>query len=285
MKKLIYFKNNDFVKTFCGDDSKLVPKELFCEYPEKYLDSVAICYGVVNYEIIPVCKANKIDFIYLDNCYFGNLSSYFTDKKCKKNFYRVVLNDTCLRKIVSREEDRLLKQLKYLKDNYNAQYVVEEYRRDGENILIIPPSGKVLEICKIDEDEWIEEVIVQVQQQTKYNPMVRERSRTRGERLNNPIQEEFKKAYATVSFNSAAAIESLMFGVPTFIHDNTDGQSEIYSAARVLSRDNISNLNDRFFPKNRYEWLCHLAYGQFDREEMFGGYAKDFILKQLEDGF
>lgn len=282
MKKLIYFKNNELVPTFCGENSQLVPKELFCEYPERYVDSVVVCYGVVNYEVIPVCKKNGISFIYIDNCYFGNLSSYFTTKKCKKNFYRVVYNDTCLRKIVSRKDDRLMKQLKYLKTNYDADYLIEEYKRYGKTILIIPTSGKVLEICQINEENWINEVVAQVQKQTNYEPVVRKRSKTRGERLNNPIQEEFLKAYATVSFNSCVSVESLIFGVPAFIHDNTNGESEIYSAARVLSRDNILNLNDRFFPENRYEWLCHLAYGQFDREEMVNGYAKKFILKSLE---
>ena len=173
MKELIYFKNNEFVKAFCGDDSRLVPKELFCEYPEKYLDSIVVCYGVVNYEVIPVCKENNIDFIYLDNCYFGNLSSYFTTHKCKKNFYRVVVNDTCLKKIIPRKEDRLKKQLKYLKDNFDANYVMEDYKRDGENILIIPPSGKVLEIYKINEEQWIEEVLVEIRKQTDLKPNIR----------------------------------------------------------------------------------------------------------------
>lgn len=284
MKKLIYFKNNDLVQSFCQDDSQLVPKELFCEQPEKYQDKIAVCYGVVNYEIIPICKANNIDFIYLDNCYFGNLNTYFTDKKCKKNFYRVVANNTCLKQIISRPEDRLIAQFKYLKENYGATLQIENYKYDEKNVLIVPPSGKVLEICKINETEWIEQAVEQVKKQTSLTPVIRMRSRTRGERANNPIQEEFTRAYATISFNSAAAIESLMFGIPTFIHDNTDGSSEIYSAARILSKENILDLNNRLFPTNRYEWLCHLAYGQFSREEMSNGYAKKFILKSIENG-
>ncbi len=280
MAKLIYFNENDLVKNFCFSNSPMVDRHDFSANPEKYKECIAVCYGLSNYGEILVAKANNIPFIYIDNCYYGNLNSYYTQKKCRKNFYRVVYNDTTLHKIIKRDDDRFQQHLAFLRDEYNIISYLKDYFYAGENLILVPPSGKVLKICEISDQEWIDKLTQEINQQGDFNIIVRNRSRSRIDRfVTNPINFLFKNAYATITFNSMAAVESLISGIPNFIFD-AGIKNKIYSAAEPVSVMGIDNLKNRLYPNNRYAWMSHLAYGQFTRPEMSNGYARDFILKE-----
>lgn len=278
MTKLIYFDpTNDLVKSF-GDNPIFVTKADFATYPERYLDCIAICYGLSNYGEILVAKKHGIKYIYIDNCYFGTLNSFHTARKPKKLFYRVVANDLVLHQLVNRPADRFEQQLKYLHDNYGfKQFYQENLKTNGSNIIIIPPSGKVNQICNTDPDVWSQEVYQKVKQQTDLNITIKSRPRSRMNRfVNSSIYDFIQDGYAIITFASMAAVEAVAFGVPSFIYNHC--LDRYHSAAEPVSVLGIDNINHRYFPLNRKEWLYHLAYGQFSREEMSNGFAREFIL-------
>lgn len=278
MKKLIYFTDKDLVKAFC-QNGELVDKNDFISNPQNYKKCVAVCFGGSHSEQIAVAKYNNILYIYIDNCYFGNLNSYYTDHKPKKNFYRIVYNDTILRDITKRADDRLLQQFKFLKDNFEIDNFISDFKYQGTDIVIVPPFGKVSLGENLNPEVWKSKVMDKLKD-CRYNIIIRERSnlRSRPNRFtNSPITKLFESAYATISYSSMAAVESVIFGVPSFIY--TPEGSLIDSAAAPVSRLSLDNINNRLFPENRYQWLSHLAYGQFSRDEIANGLAKRNILK------
>lgn len=281
MTKLICFDSaNDLVKSF-AQDPILVSKSDFATYPERYLDCIAICYGLSNYGEILIAKQHGIKYLYIDNCYFGSLNSFHTNRKPKKIFYRVVLNDLVLHKIINRPPDRFEQQLKYLHDNYGFKnFYQEEPKNNGSNIIIIPPSGKVNQICNINPELWSEEVYQKIKQQTDLNITIKSRPRSRPDRfVNSSIYDFLQDGYAIITFASMAAVEAVSFGVPSFIYNHC--LDKYHSAAEPMSVLGIEDINYRYFPQNRKEWLYHLAYGQFSREEMSNGFAKEFMLENL----
>lgn len=276
MPKLIYFTHK--LKNFCHKYSKLIDKKYFSDNPDKFQNHVAVIFGLSNYLQMKICKENNINFIYIDNAYFGNLNSYFTDKKCKKNFYRVVFNDTSLNKIKNRDDYRFNLQLDLLNKEYNVSNFVKDYKFNGKDIILIPPSGMVPEICKISADKWCESVTNIIKNRMSNNIIIRDRSRTRYDRFSvSPIHKLFENAYCVVTFNSTAAVDALLFGVPSFIY-NTSETSNIHSPAEPVSNLSINDIANRIYPENRLEWLHHLSYGQFSREEMWNGFAREFVL-------
>lgn len=281
MSKLIYFdEKNHLVKSFCGEDSEYATKSDFSQYPERYQNSIAVCYGLSNYGEILVAKKNNIQFIYIDNCYFGSLNSHHTNLKPKKVFYRIVANDLVLHKIIPRPADRYNKQIKFLRNNYGFKDFYQEPKRDGYNIIIIPPSGKINYICNIDVDKWIEKATRKIKKQSDVNITIKTRPKSRYHRFTtSSIYDYLQDAYAVVTFSSMAAVETVAFGVPSFIYNNN--LELFHSAAEPVSRLGLDNIINRFYPNNRKEWLYHLAYGQFSKEEIANGFARNFILESM----
>lgn len=283
MTKLIYFnKDNELIKGFTQDKQVFIEKKDFASNPEYFKNDVAICYGLSNYGEILVAKKNKINFIYIDNCYFGNLNSYYTDKKIRKNFYRIILNDFNTNKFTPRPDDRLKRQLKYLKEKYdiNIGSYIKSYKYSGKDVIIVPPSGKILKICNIDPNVWTNQVVNIINSQNlNLNIIIRERAENREERfVLNPITELFQNAHSIVTYSSMSAVEAVISGVPSFIYNK---ENIFRSAAEPVSILGIENISKRKFTRNRYAWLSNLSYNQFSREEIASGYAKHYVLRDI----
>jgi hypothetical protein len=74
--------------------------------------------------------------------------------------------------------------------------------------------------------------------------------------------------HALVTFNSVAAIESIICGVPAFV------MAPVH-AARPVANTDLSKIENPFWPdKDKlHAWACHLAYGQFHVDELGDGTA------------
>ena len=84
-------------------------------------------------------------------------------------------------------------------------------------------------------------------------------------------------AWATVTFNSIAATESVIAGVPAFVLAPCN-------AAQPVSNTDLEMLDNPWWPneEERQAWANHLAYGQFHVTELANGTAYR-ILKETED--
>jgi len=196
------------------------------------------------------CLETGRDFYYIDTGYFGNGKS--------KKYHRVTRNAMqWLGEIEDRPSDRWEETGEKLKKH-----------TPGSKILLCPPSQKALKYWDIDLSEWLEETINNIRNNTDREIIIRTKP-TRTERITTNTMEQAlaDDVHCMVTFNSIAAVESLMNGKPVF----TMGPN----AAHHLSNQDLSNIENPFMPDQDqvYNLVKCLAYHQFTVPELRNGFA------------
>ena len=87
------------------------------------------------------------------------------------------------------------------------------------------------------------------------------------------LDEDLKNCHALVTYDSNAATEAVIAGVPAFTHGKT--------MADPVANFDIMNIEDPSMP-DRHQWLCNLAYSQWTQEEL-GSLLPWIFLFEKED--
>ena len=217
---------------------------------EEFNMTPVVLRGITKRKQMQSCKDAGRDFYYIDTGYFGNGK--------KKIFHRITKNDVqWFGGIVERPWDRLEKT-----------NVRPKKMRKGTNILIAPPSQKLLNNYDIIIEDWLENVQAEIQAHTD-RPIVIRTKRGRSTRINNDTMEMAldRDVHCLVTFSSIAAGEALLHGKPAI----TLGPN----AAAPLCSQSISAIEDLKIPTlDEVEaWARHIAYCQFTEVEMRDGTA------------
>jgi len=221
--------------------------------------------GVTDKSEMDECRRQGKDFYYIDTGYLGNFPSP-GNPSGKKIWHRVVKNKMQHDVIQDASSDRwnhLLKQDPNLKWTGWKNY--------KNKILFVPPNPKACRAFNIDYDKWMEETKKEIQ---KYVDLPIE-TRIKGSRTDrnhkDTIYDALKGAYAVVTFNSIAALEAVLYGVPAFV--------SVPCAASPLTSNNLSKLKDPFYPSEKLinQQCNNIAYGQFTVKEMQNGVAWKII--------
>ena len=224
--------------------------------------------GVTSKTEIVECEILKRDFYYIDTGYVGNFPS-LGNSNGKKIWHRVVKNELQHSNVKTVPSDRwesLIKQDPRLKftgwKNYN------------QKILLVLPNPKACRFYNIDCDHWIAETTEKIKTYSNLPIEVRVKG-SRSERNHGySIYDAFDSGvYATVSFNSIASLESVLYGIPSFV--------SVPCAASPLACTDLSRLADLFKPnENLILSQCYnLAYGQYTQQELLNGTAWDILQK------
>lgn len=206
--------------------------------------------SIAKKKIMHECLETKRDFYYIDTGYFGN--------RKLKDYHRVTKNAMqWLGPIEDRPADRL-----------ERTRVSAMPMTPGSRILIAPPSAKAMSYWGLDPDKWIEETIATLKKHTDREIIVRMKQPREVRATVDTMQMALKQdIHALVTFNSIAAVESLMYGKPVF----TMGPN----AAGPLANTDLSKIEKPFIPDidQVTALLRCLSYHQFTVEEMSNGYA------------
>jgi len=145
------------------------------------------------------------------------------------------------------------------------------------DILIVAPDEKPCIFYGITLDEWLKTTTDTIRQYTDRPIRIRERPVSRQDRKTQQPKEWLNDVHAVVTFNSTAATEAVLAGVPTFV-------TAPANAARPMSNLDLSTIETPWFPDSDqvYKWACHLAYGQFHTTELANGTAAA-ILKETQN--
>jgi hypothetical protein len=218
--------------------------------------------GVTSKSEIVDCQKNKRDFYYIDTGYLGNFPSV-GNTSGKKIWHRVVKND--LQHSVAQDvpPDRWLN---LLKQDPRLQW--PGWKNYNKKILLVLPNPKACRYYDIDCEQWIEETTEKIKIYSDLPIEVRVKG-SRSERNHGySIYSAFDSGvYATVSFNSIASLESVLYGIPAFV--------SVPCAASPLASTDLSMLKNLYRPSQEtMTKQCHtLAYGQFTQEEIANGTA------------
>lgn len=206
--------------------------------------------GIAKRKQIHSCWSTGRTFYYIDTGYFGNGK--------RKLYHRITKNHLQnISPTVNRPRDRLAA----------TGWRPTKFRK-GRNILLCPPSAKVMKFFDLDLDQWMDETLTKLKQHTdrpiitrlKQSRSVRQNDDTLAMALSNDI-------HCLVTFNSIAATEALLLGKPAI----TLGPN----AAQNLCKQRLEDIENPYVPTldEVEEWAAHLAYAQFTEEEMRSGYA------------
>jgi hypothetical protein len=214
--------------------------------------SPIVLRGILKHKIMHRCWQDHRDFYYVDTGYFGNTIN--------KVYHRVVKNDLQHNDILTRPGDR-----------WEAlRITLPARRKHGSKIIVAAPDEKPCRFYGIDQEQWIKQTVDVLKQHTDRPIVIRQRAPIRIDRVqNNPLSAVLQSdVHALVTFNSNAAVESILAGVPVFVTAPT------HAASPVGNRD-LGRIEDPYWPDQDklHAWARHLAYGQFHVKELKNGLA------------
>ncbi len=219
---------------------------------DKKKDSVvpAVFRGVTKRKHMEACKEASRDFYYIDTGYIGNVR--------KKTYHRITKNDMqYLGPVIHRPRDRLA-----------ATGVGPRKFRPGRNILLAPPSQKLLMCYGIDLDTWLQDTIDNLRLYTDREIIVRNKASRSVRQSTDTMEMALEKdVHCLVTFSSIAAVEAILCGKPAI----TLGPS----IANCITSTSLKEIEKPYIPAldEVEEWLAHVAYCQFTEYEMRDGTA------------
>ena len=237
----------------------------------------SIFRGIVKRKHIQQHWQDKKDFYYMDTGYFGNFISP-GNLGGKKLFHRIVKNDLQKHWLENRPSNRWQEICKidprYQWDGWKIG------RRRGNKILIIVPNRKSCVFYNYDTDPytdgekpWLTNTIETIKKHTDMEIVIREKG-SRSARQHHSIFDALDEGvFATVAFNSIAALESVIYGIPAFV--------TVPCAASPLALTDLSQIAKPFYPDESIvqQHCASLAYGQFTGEEIASGTAWKLLNK------
>jgi hypothetical protein len=199
-----------------------------------------------------------LHFYYIYSGYFGNNPGQLNPHGWKI-WHRIVKNNLQHGTIIPCPDDRWKK--------FNIEL---QSRRTGLKIIIAAPDEKPCRFYGIDQQRWIQETVATIKQYTDRPIIVRQRASNRIDRIQtDPLSKVLQNdVHALVTYNSVAAIESILHGVPAIT------LAPVNAASPVASQD-LSQIENPYWAgqDKLYAWACHLAYGQFHISELKNGTA------------
>lgn len=250
-----------FINQFAaGCKSQTIDSETFC-YED---NTLPLCFrGILKKKIINQCWKDKRDFYYMDTGYFGNEVN-LNNPNGFKIWHRIVKNNLQHHVLTNRPADRW----EALKKK------IHPWKKTGRKILLAAPDEKPCKFYGLELDKWIQSTVDKIKEFTDRPIEIRQRSKLRIDRtISNTFQSALDNdVYAVVTFNSNAATEAILYGVPAFVLAPV-------SAAWPVASSDLSKIE---FPNyatddERYQWACHLSYGQFNIAELRSGKAKSLL--------
>jgi hypothetical protein len=222
--------------------------------------------GIVKKDAIKSAEIQNHDYYYIDTGYVGNFPSP-GNPSGKKIWHRIVKNGLQHSEIRDVPGDRWAALLKQ-----DPRLEWQGWRNHDKKILLVLPNPKATRFYDQDYDQWIQETTDAIKQYSDL-PIETRVKGTRSERGHGySIYDAFDSGvYATVAFNSIAALESVLYGIPAFI--------SVPCAASPLASNDLSRLPDPFRPDTAtiQKQSHNIAYGQFTVEEIESGTAYKII--------
>lgn len=209
--------------------------------------------GILKHKLIKRCWEDGRTFYFVDTGYFGNGRW--------KTWHRITRNNLVQTTILDVPGDR-----------WERHGIKFQPFRKGRNIIVAAPDEKPCKFYGLKLETWIDETVNTIKKYTDRPVIVRQRSKNRIDRIkNDTLSEALSDAHALVTFNSNAAVESILLGVPVF--------TLAPNAAEPVALQDLSQIEKPYYPEKDklYAWASSLSYSQFHNSELASGLALKMI--------
>jgi len=201
-------------------------------------------------ELVKLCRKTGTPWLYIDHGYFrrGHYHGYY---RCTWNGYQ---QNT----IVPTNAERWAR----------LTLPIEPWRtKPGDLIIVCPPSGVVA--MEMGQEAWLPQILTKIKLRTNRRVIIREKSAA--DVL--PLKEAVRNCFALVTYNSIAAVEAVMYGVPVYV--------DPCSAAAPMGDTDITHIGSMPPMPDRQPWLWSLADSQFTLDEMRAGIAWRILRERM----
>lgn len=232
------------------------------------IDKPLVVRGIVKRKQIAEAITKHKNFYYIDTGYFGNFPSS-GNPAGKKIYHRVVKNELQHSVIRDFPSDRWLN---LVKSDKRLQW--RGWKKRGHKILLVLPNQKSCVFFNHNVEEWKKNTIKTIKEYTDMQIEIREKGSRSYRNSGYTIYDAFDSGvFATVAFNSIAAIESVVHGIPAFV--------TVPCAATPLASTDLTKIASPIYPdETLVKKQCYnLAYGQFTEEEIKSGFAWEMTNK------
>lgn len=251
--------NDEYVNMFAKGANLMIK-----DYHEDIGENTVLIRSITKRNLIHERLKNKKTFYYMDSGYIGNYPCEINPNG-NKLFHRIVKNGLQHHEIIPRPPDRWER----LKMKLHKQ------KRNGNHILLVLPSEKPCKFYNINLKTWTEDTVKKIKQHTN-RPIVIRSKPSRSERITqNSIYQDLEKCHALVTFNSIAAVESVLYGVPAFTLAPTAADPVCDKDLSLIENPTIHHID------KLYAWAHHLAYGQFHINELKDGTAYRILTNEV----
>ena len=233
------------------------------------LSKPMVIRGVIKKQHADNCVKNNRDYWYIDTGYFGNFPST-GNKKGNKKWHRIVKNENQLSTFRPNLPQDRWNNL--VKDDPRIQW--SGWKNHDKKILLVMPNPKACAWYNVDYNKWVKQTTKQIKQHIDLPIEVRIKGSRTARNFEYSIYDAFNSGvYATVTMNSMAALESVLYGIPAFVTSPC--------AATPLASTDLSQLSSPYYPElDKIQQHCHsLAYGQFTFDEVESGAAYNLVEK------
>ena len=248
------------------EKSLVIGSEYILTDDPKEVSKPLVVRGVIKKDHVESCIRNNRDFYYIDTGYFGNFPSP-ANPGGKKIFHRVVKNENQHSTIKDVPDDRWKKI-----QEQDPKLKWQGWKNYDKKILLVMPNPKACKYYNHNYDTWVDNTKKQISEIIDLPIEVRIKGSRTYRNREYSIYDAFDSGvYATVAFNSIAAVESVLYGIPAFV--------SVPCAASPISSMNLKNLNNPFKPdlETINKQAANLAYGQFTLDEITSGTAWKMI--------
>jgi hypothetical protein len=138
----------------------------------------------------------------------------------------------------------------------------------------VPPDRKIVHTLGLgSEDQWIDDTVLKIKNFTDRPIRIRKRPAPRADRVVSNTFKDFIRddTFCVIGYSSNALVEASMHDIPVI--------SLGHSATKSLYSYQLQDIEKirPAYPSDKQAWLNHLAYSQFNREELLSGYAWEVI--------
>src|SRR3990167_4756416 len=156
---------------------------------------------------------------------------------------------------------------------------VGPWRQGKKYILLAGMSAKSADVEGYKAEEWERDAIKRIMSVTdrpiiyRPKPSWRDAQPIEGTRFSpreEPLETVLDDCHAVVTHHSNVAVDGIVLGIPAFCE---------MGVARPFSNSDLSKIERPIYPDGRIQWMCDIAYTQWNVDEM----AKGKPWKRLRD--
>lgn len=210
--------------------------------------------------LLAAARRDKRDFVYLDNGYFrpsNHAKGEYT------GYYRMTLNALQHDGHGAAAPTRWRALKRDIHDWRPA--------RAANVVLVCPPGERFAALQGFSAKDWLRDTLATLRAHTDRPIVVREKL---GPGV-PPLFVQLNTTHALVTYNSNAAVEALIYGVPVFCTAEC--------AASAMGGRDLARIETPVYHEGRAQWAANLAAHQWTLDEMRSGLAwHEFINEPYE---